>query len=246
MKKFAISATVSILALVSAQSAFAQEAGGSVLERVLSSINTTVSPEVPTGTFANIAENIAVLDSVVVYRNAAGNVISKAAYDALPEGEQTAYTSVVSNVILNKIDGSITNVINESANATANVGTQVEAVTGLTTTFGDLSTTVLGAVNTGDITLGVNQNVDEAISGTASAVSAQLSAIGSVADQSALVLNVASNATDVIGSVANTMTGVNATYGDIGTTVLGAVNTGTITNGVNAAVNGVKTTVVGQ
>jgi hypothetical protein len=45
--------------------------------------------------------------------------------------------------------------------------------------------------------------------------------------------------TGVNGSIANTMNEVNGTVGDLSTTALGAVNTGTITSGVNAAVTGI-------
>ena len=49
--------------------------------------------------------------------------------------------------------------------------------------------------------------------------------IGGSADTGALVLNMGSNASQVIGSI-----------GDLYTTAPGAVNTGTITSGVNVAV----------
>lgn len=140
------------------------------------------------------------------------------------------------------IDGSITNIVTGVTSATQ------EAVAGAVTateftlpTFdlGDMATTALGAVNTGEITLGVNSAVDEASTSTTNAISAVMTQIGGSADTGALVLNVASNASAVQGSIQNTMASVNGSIGNLSTTALGAVNTGTITSGVNAAVQGI-------
>lgn len=140
------------------------------------------------------------------------------------------------------IDGSITNIIAGVTSATQ------EAVAGSATAtefvmptydFGDMATTALGAVNTGDITLGVNSAVDEAATTTTRAISAVMTQIGGSADTGALVLNVASNAGAINGSIQNTMAQVNGTIGDLSTTALGAVNTGTIVSGVNATVAGI-------
>jgi hypothetical protein len=140
------------------------------------------------------------------------------------------------------IDGSITNIITGVTSATQ------EAVAGAATatevnlpTFdlGDMATTALGAVNTGEITLGVNSAVDEAKTSSTRAISAVMTQIGGSADTGALVLNVASNASAVNGSIENVMMAVNGSIGSASTTALGAVNTGTITSGVNAAVQGI-------
>ncbi len=138
------------------------------------------------------------------------------------------------------IDGSITNLISGVTVATA------EAIAGSATVFGmptvdlgDMSTTVLGAVNTGEIALGVNATVDEAGTATTRAISASMTQIGGSADTGAVVLNVAHNASAINGSIQNTMTAVNGSIGAASTTALGAVNTGTITSGVNAAVQGI-------
>lgn len=140
------------------------------------------------------------------------------------------------------IDGSITNLIAGVSTATA----QAVAGTGSATVFsiptvdlGDMTTTVLGAVNTGEIALGVNSAVDEASTSTTRAISAAMTQIGGSADTGALVLNVASNAGSINGSIQNTMIAVNGSIGSTSTTTLGAVNTGTITSGVNAAVQGI-------
>lgn len=140
------------------------------------------------------------------------------------------------------IDGSILNVVDGITNATQTA--TADAVNAVeynmpTLNWGAMSTTVLGAVNTGTITLGVNQSVEQAKTTSTGALKSKVDQIGGSANTGALVLNVASNMTGVNGSIRNTMTEVNGTVGALGTTVLGAVNTGTITSGVNAAVTGI-------
>lgn len=140
------------------------------------------------------------------------------------------------------IDASITNLITGVTDATA------EAIAGAATAtefvmptvdLGDMSTTGLGAVNTGDITLGVNSAVDEATTTTTNAISAALGQVGGSADTGAIVINVASNAGAINGSINNVLNQVNGSIGNLSTTALGAVNTGTIVSGVEAAVQGI-------
>ena len=175
-----------------------------------------------------------------------GAVLNAAAWGALyttatKATALTAYEAVTLSG-LEGINGSINNVINGLDTAT-----MVAAVGSITATeyllptidLGNISSTVLGAVNTGEITLGVNQAVDQAKTTSTGALSSVIEQIGGSADTGALVLNIASNMTGVNGSINNTMTGVNGSVGTAATTVLGAVNTGTITSGINAAVAGI-------
>lgn len=140
------------------------------------------------------------------------------------------------------VDGSITNMTTGMTTAA------VEAVAGAviateftlpTIDLGNLSTTALGAVSTGTITLGVNSAVDEAASTTTRAISAAMIQIGGSADTGALLLNVANNTSAVNGSIQNTMIAVNGSIGSVNTTALGAVSTGNIVPGVDAAVQGI-------
>ncbi len=140
------------------------------------------------------------------------------------------------------IDGSITNLITGVTAATAEAVAGASSATEFvmpTVDLGDLSTTALGAVNTGEITLGVNSTVDEAATTTTRAIAAAMTQIGGAADIGALVLNVAHNASTVEASVQTTMSAMNGSIASVSTTALGAVNTGTITLGVNAAVEGI-------
>ncbi|NEK60769.1 hypothetical protein GCU56_23240, partial [Geodermatophilus sabuli] len=86
--------------------------------------------------------------------------------------------------IFTTIDGSINNVL------VGVDGSTQEALAGLTSAtewemptldFGDMATTALGAVNTGEITLGVNSAVDEAGTTTTRAISAAVAQIGGAA-----------------------------------------------------------------
>jgi hypothetical protein len=144
---------------------------------------------------------------------------------------------------LQGVNGSINNTIDGINGATqeAIAAIDVSAIEWNMPTFdfGDMATTALGAVNTGDITLGVNSSVDEAKTSTTNAISGVISQLGGSADTGAIVLNVASNMTGVNGSINNVMEQVNGSIGNLSTTALGAVNTGTIISGVDAAVAGI-------
>jgi hypothetical protein len=238
----------------------------SVLERVLASINPDNMMPV-TGTFANVAENIAVMGgggtTTVYYYTEDVNSPAyteadlRAAYAIDPanvvftydQWKTVYYTSATQPagpaVILNNIDGSVTNVLSGVADATASVNGTVQATEQVTVDIGNVSTTVLGAVNTGTTTLGVNSDYNRAIGKTAQAVSGKVRQLGGMADQTALVLNVASNATSVVGSVSNSFAALNGSVGNVSTTVLGAVNTGTIASGVNAVSNGIVAGITG-
>ena len=147
------------------------------------------------------------------------------------------------------IDGSINNTLDGISAATqeAIAGTVTATEWNMPTVdLGDMATTALGAVNTGDITLGVNSSVDEASTSTTNAVSAVMNQLGGSADTGAIVLNVASNMTGVNGSINNVMNEVNGSVGNLSTTALGAVNTGTIVSGVDAAVAGIVGSSAGQ
>lgn len=147
------------------------------------------------------------------------------------------------------IDGSITNIIDGITDSTQTaVAGSVSAIeyNMPTLNFGNMATTALGAVNTGDITLGVNSTIDNAKTSSTEALSVAMAQLGGGADTGAIVLNIASNMTGVNGSISNTMTEVNGTVGALSTTALGAVNTGTIISGVNAAVSGITGASAGQ
>jgi hypothetical protein len=108
--------------------------------------------------------------------------------------------------------------------------------------IGDISTTTLGAVNTGEISVGVNSAADEAMGSSARAIQTSVGIVGGSADTGAMMLNVAHNTSAIQGNVTNTLVAMDGSVGNVNTTVLGAVNTGTIANGVNAVVLGITGT----
>jgi hypothetical protein len=155
----------------------------------------------------------------------------------IPEVRETLYY-YNPETIDGSIDNTVTGVVEATALATASLATATE-FTLPTMDFGDMATTALGAVNTGDITLGVNSAVDEAQTSTTAAISAALEQIGGSVDTGAIVINVASNANAINGSINNVLNQVNGSIGNLSTTALGAVNTSTIVSGVDAAVQGI-------
>jgi len=171
------------------------------------------------------------------------------------------------------IDGSINNIVSGLSEVQASVMGQVTAVSVPTVNFGNMATTVLGAVNTGEIGLGTNQLVEEAIAGTTQAIRTEISQIGTMAGLTQVSLNSALNTMYINGSINTTMAGVNGSVaavspdvleiamaasdtlsltgvadllGSMNTTVLGAVNTGTIVSGVNNQVDGTVAGIVGN
>jgi hypothetical protein len=190
-----------------------------------------------------IAENqTAYNNAVIAYNDAV------AAQQSAISGATTTYAGLYTADLievsgLQGVDGSINNTIDGINGATqeAIASIDVSAIEWNmpTLNFGDMATTALGAVNTGDITLGVNSAVDEASTSTTNAISAVVNQLGGSADTGAIILNVASNMTGVNGSINNVMEQVNGSIGNLSTTALGAVNTGTIISGVDAAVAGI-------
>ena len=180
--------------------------------------------------------------AVLAYNNAIGAANSSA--DAELSALEAGYTAEIIEVAgLGGVNGSISNIVDgiDSATQEAVAGIDVSAIEWNMPTldFGDMATTALGAVNTGDITLGVNSSVDEAKTTSTQAVSSVMSQLGGSADTGAIVLNIASNMTGINGSISNAMSEVNGTIGNLSTTALGAVNTGTIVSGVDSAVQGI-------
>lgn len=186
-------------------------------------VNADGSYDTATGTASTMATDIAARNADIVRESG---------------DYTTAYTGSVEGIngsINNSLDG--IDAATQEAIASATVSATEWNMP--TVNLGDMATTALGAVNTGDITLGVNSAVDEAKTSTTGAISATMGQLGGSADAGALVLNIASNMTGVNGSINNVMNEVNGAIGNLSTTALGAVNTGTIVSGVDSAVQGI-------
>ena len=137
------------------------------------------------------------------------------------------------------IDGSVTNIVNGAAEVAAAATGTATALALPTVDIGNIATTTLGAVNTGEITVGVGSAVDDAASSTARAISASMTVVGGSSDSGSMMLNIASNTSIIIGRVENDIVAANGSLGNISTTTLGAVNTGNIANGINSTLQGI-------
>lgn len=202
----------------------------------------TTAPEASDYDLTTVAGQNAYNAEVVLFQTYEDTIaLAETNATATHVGSYTQDTVAVAG--LSGINGSISNVVDgiDSATQQAVAGIDVSAIQWdmPTLDFGDMATTALGAVNTGDITLGVNSSVDEAKTTSTQAVSSVMSQLGGSADTGAIVLNIASNMTGINGSISNAMVEVNGTIGNLSTTALGAVNTGTIVSGVDSAVQGI-------
>jgi hypothetical protein len=155
---------------------------------------------------------------------------------------------------MSRIDGSVTNIIEglllpDLVPATLVAAQIAQSVAENQIVMQDIRTTVLGAVNTGQIVTNVTVSfqpggsVDLALAGisngadiavqqaqtrSAWASSVQISQIGGQPDVQALALNIAHSASAITGAVVNRVNGQSVVVGDIVTTVLGAVNGGRV------------------
>lgn len=174
-------------------------------------------------------------------------------YQADQRGNQLEQATTMA---LATIDGSIQNILTAALFPDlAEVGIRAidvsyQATRGIA--FEDLSTTVLGAVNSGKIiseirvdaivpdgaTLlgthpaiigsGAMIGLDQAIAGNVAALSVTQAAIGTQTDVSALILNLSQSASGINAQVSNMIDGQSASIRTITTTAIGAVNDGRI------------------
>lgn len=230
-------------------------------------------------TVAEATAYTVIADGSVAVRNEGSGAVSVMTSAALATANTASATAIGAYSATNiaggagGIDGSITNIVTGLDEVQASVMGTVTAVDVPTVNFGNMATTVLGAVNTGEIGLGTNQVVEEAIAGTTQAIRSEIQQIGTMSGLTQVALNSALNTMDINGSISNTLSGVNGSVaavspdvleiamtasntlslsgigdllGSMETTVLGAVNTGTIVSGVNNQVDGTVAGIVGN
>jgi hypothetical protein len=160
------------------------------------------------------------------------------------------YVNIAESVVIAgmAIDGSLINFITGPTQEAFSGGAVATELGLRTVDFGNMTTTALGTVNTGEIfpinetdqiLVGINSTVEMALMATAEAVSSRMTQVGGAVDTGALMLNVSSNTSAVNSSIQNMLFSLNGTIGDLSPTALGAVNTGRITSGVNATVQGI-------
>lgn len=188
--------------------------------------------------------------------------LGSALYTLPPAGQLSLYHESASGLALasardlamSRIDGTVTNVISglllpDLVPASLVAVYDAEGGPGGLMILQDIHTTVLGAVNTGEIVTeisvgwqpggsidlalaGVSQGasiaVQEAQTRTAAAQSVDIHQIGGRPDVQALALNLAHSACGISGAVMNDISGKTGGIGDIVTTVIGAVNGGRV------------------
>jgi hypothetical protein len=188
--------------------------------------------------------------------------VGSALYALPPAGQLSLFDETVTGraletareLAMSRIDGSVTNIIEglllpDLVPATLVAAQIAQSVAENQIVMQDIRTTVLGAVNTGEIVTNVTVSfqpggsVDLALAGisngadiavqqaqtrSAWASSVQISQIGGQPDVQALALNIAHSASAITGAVVNRVNGQSVVVGDIVTTVLGAVNGGRV------------------
>jgi hypothetical protein len=226
-----------------------------------------------TGETITVGEYNALPATAAARSTAAATAATAVLPGAMTYAQAVAGTAqIVAGDLTGGINGSINVVANQIDEATASVGADIQAVQSVTTNFGNFATTVLGAVNTGEIGLGTNQEVEEAVADTSQAVRSVVNQVGTTVGSTVLAMNSALNTMDINGSINVDLNGVNASVaaispdqlnilseagsieiagldqllGNMATTVLGAVNTGTIVSGVDNQVAGTVAGIVGN
>ncbi len=169
------------------------------------------------------------------------------------EAQDGALLAQAQELALSRIDGRITTqllglTLPEELTAIAAVSSDLSQIT----TVGNLQSTTLGAVNTGEIVTniqvdyvptldtpaigfassriatGYNAALDSAATSVTEATAVDTTTLGGSAEAAVLALNIASNMAEVTGAVMTHIQGRSASVGTIVTTVLGAVNGGVV------------------
>lgn len=179
-----------------------------------------------------------IANDAAVYTDGTSQYVLSPASAAQVEALERSFDDVYNDF---QINASISNSVQAAIEASAAAVPSATATAAFSPTvdLGDMSTTGLGAVNTGEIVLGVNSALDSALNGDVAAVSGRVEAIGTTFGEMALVWNDAYNDVSIDASISNVVQNVNLTAANLSTTALGAVNTGAIVSGVHASVQGI-------
>lgn len=214
----------------------------SVLERVLGKIDNASNLASVNGTFANIAENIGGASQVTVYTKD-GAVLTEAEYAALQntpyQGDYTAALSTAAAQFwVNPTTGAYISNAEYSALSAAAKAAYIDAWNGTASYRVSAAGKIISPV-----AYGLLPAVDPAAGYTSDTV-----AVAGLAGVNGSITNLV-DGIDQATQQAIASAGVNAiewdmptlNFGDMATTALGAVNTGTITLGVNSKVDEAKT-----
>ncbi len=178
---------------------------------------------------SNVAQNLNSVDgsiNVVTGRDYSGiykNIDALNGVDNVPFG---SLSSIGTNVMGRDLPASLMNVLFP-----------------LTASLGDLSTTAIGAMQSGSMTGTVNaggivDRVSTAATASTTSANASAEAFGGISNALAFQ-NIAVNSGDVNGSVQLKLADVNSTVGKIGTTAIGAMGSGSLTASITGNMGGV-------
>lgn len=232
MKKLLASTAVALIALSGTASA------QSVLERVLGQIDNSTNLASVNGTFANIAENIGGTGSVTVYTNTSGVVLTEAEYAALAaQPSRVDYTLIPTGSFVNTATGRIISSAEHAALSAVDRAAYVS-------TGSDEPVFAIDA--NGNVITAAARSLLPA-EPLAAAYKPTVVAVAGLAGVNGSITNVVDGITEATQTaVAGVVTAVEynmptLNFGNMATTALGAVNTGSITLGVNASVDEAKT-----
>ena len=209
--------------------------GGSELSGVLQADGTLVNGD-PAVAVSNGTDSVVVGEGATVLTNGSGlftvatSELENASSSSNSSGGDFSVAMITTTIgsdsfSTSGINASINNVLRGLTGPTAVTSGGASATEAVTALIGNMSTTALGAVNTGDIQLiGSNlsfaEDIDTATAGTSVAVQQQINntvqQVGTITGQTVVALNSALNETNVNASVTNVMSGVNATIGRSG------------------------------
>jgi len=168
---------------------------------------------------SNVAQNLNSVDGSINvdtnrdYSGLANGIDALSLDGTIPFG---SFSTVGSNVFSRDLPASLLNVLNP-----------------LTLTLGDLSTTSIGAMQSGALTGTVNaggivDRVSSAATASTTTANSAVDTYGGIAHNVAFQ-NIAVNSGDINGSVQLSLNDVNSAIGKIGTTAIGAMGSGSLT-----------------
>lgn len=212
MKK--ILASTAILVAMSG-GAFAQSAPAASSQSLLA--NLLLNASSLSASLSNVAENLNDVNGSITVDTSRDYLSMNVAIQSLSAGQSFgSFSQVNANVFGRDIPAALLNVLNP-----------------ITLSLGDLSTTAIGAMQSGSITGTVNaggivDRVSAATTGSTTSANSMAENFGGIG-QTVAFQNIAVNQGLVNGSVALTLDDVNTNVGKIGTTAIGAMGSGSLT-----------------
>lgn len=168
------------------------------------------------------------------------------------EAQDQRDLALATELVMTRIDGSVTNIITGIVPPELAAVYAVQQGPDIGLVLGEVQSTVIGSVNTGEIVthldvtaslgqvgggidlamseiaVGANQALDRAATANAMAQHFENRALGGAPDLRAVMVNLAGNAQTVTGAVTTIVQSQSVAIGDSVTTVIGAVNAGVI------------------